>query len=184
MRTTDQPSAFQPTRRTSQVVYGERQHLRSVLDSIQKFHLKHDQLDREKNALQELIEARTRELNAINRDWDHKMEAARNPHSTADDLAHLAQSAPPDDYLLLRTLAEHPNTPASVLAVLATHPYDAVQENVARHPNTDAQTLEALAAHPERPLWFLVACNQAAPPELRERLRRRMESTAQAGAQS
>ncbi len=182
MRLSDQASGFHPARRTSQIVFGERQHLKSVLDSIQKFHLKHEQLDHEKNMLQELIESRTRELNAINRDWDRKMEAAHSPKTSADALAELAQSAPPDDYMLLRTIAEHPNTPPSVLALLATHPYDAVQENVARHPNADVQTLERLAANTERPLWFLVACNQAAPAELRDRLRARMQTAAEAGS--
>ncbi len=176
MRRSDQPRDFHPTRRTTQIIYGERQHLRSVLDSIQKFVLKTDQLDREKNVLQALIEARTRELNTINRDFDQKLELARHPQATAHQLAQLAETAPADDYLLLRTIAEHPNTPASVLAKLSDHPYDAVQENVARHPNCDRDTLERLAADPSRPLWFLVACNTSAPPELRERLKHRMNA--------
>ena len=66
-------------------------------------------------------------------------------------------------------------------AAIARHerldlPHSSIKENVARHPNADYQTLETLAADPERPLWFLVACNQAAPPMLRERLRRRMDA--------
>ena len=60
--------------------------------------------------------------------------------------------------------------------LLARHSYDAIKENVARHPNADAQTLELLAADAERPLWFLVACNQSAPAPLREKLRKRMEA--------
>ena len=181
MRRSDYPREFNPIKRTTQIIYGERQHLKSVLDSIQKFVLRTDQLDREKNILQELIELRTRELNAINHDWDHKLELARSPQATSQDLALLAESSPPDDYLLLRTIAEHPNTSARTLDKLAGHPYDAVQENVARHPNASVQTLEELAADPSRPLWFLVACNASAPTDLRERLKRRMSAVTAGG---
>lgn len=181
MRRSDVPREFNPTKRTTQIIYGERQHLRSVLDSIQKFVLKTDQLDREKNILNELIEARTRELNVVNRDWDRKLELARSPKATSAELAQLAETSPPDDYLLLRTIAEHPNTPAVILEKLSDHPYDAVQENVARHPNTAIGTLERLASDPNRPLWFLVACNASAPDDLRERLRRRMNVATAAG---
>ncbi len=181
MRRSDAPSEFNPTKRTTQIIYGERQHLRRVLDSIQKFVLKTDQLDREKNILQELIEARTRELNTINGDFDHKLELARSPQATSNQLAQLAETAPADDYLLMRTIAEHPNTPAAVLERLSEHPYDAVQENVARHPNAAGETLERLASDPQRPLWFLVACNVSAPEKLRERLKRRMNVAAAAG---
>ncbi|MBZ5646767.1 MAG: hypothetical protein LAN37_06025 [Acidobacteriia bacterium] len=181
MRRSDYPREFNPTRRTTQIIYGERQHLKGVLDSIQKFVLKTDQLDKEKNLLQSLIEERTRELNGINRDWDRKLELARDPQTSSQELALLAESAPADDYLLLRTIAEHPNTPATILDKLSEHPYDAVQENVARHPNASVETLEQLAADPSRPLWFLVACNAAAPAALRDRLKRRMTAAAAAG---
>ena len=38
-----------------------------------------------------------------------------------------------------------------------------------------------LAADPARPLWLLVACNVAAPEELRASLRRRMDQMEEAG---
>ena len=181
MRRSDEPREYHPTKRTSQIVYGERQHLRAVLDSIEKFVLKADRLDQEKNLLHTMIEERTRELNVINRDFDHKLEKARAAQTTADELADLATSSSVDDYLLLRTIAEHPNAPAGVLMRLSAHPYEAVQENVARHPNASAETLERLAADPTRALWFLVACNTSAPTELRERLKTRMDSAVAAG---
>ncbi len=181
MRRSDEIREYHPTKRTSQIVYGERQHLRAVLDSIQKFVLKADKLDQEKNLLQTMIEERTRELNTINRDFDRKLEKARASQTTSDELADLADSTPTDDYLLLRTIAEHPHTPSSVLMRLSAHPYEAVQENVARHPNTSPDTLERLASDPTRPLWFLVACNTSAPTELREKLRARMDSATAAG---
>jgi hypothetical protein len=63
-----------------------------------------------------------------------------------------------------------------VLARLAAHPYDAVREDIARHPHADAETLEKLASDSKCDLWLLVSCNEAAPPELRERLRTRFDS--------
>lgn len=175
MRKSDQGRDYKPIKRTSQIVYGERQHLRAVLESIRKFRYKDDRGTKEAKQLEALIAARTAELDRITLEWDRKMTVARDPHTSADTLAEMAQKAPADDYLLLRTISEHPNTPSSVLALLARHSYDAIKENVARHPNADPQTLEMLAADPARPLWFLVACNQSAPAELREKLRKRMQ---------
>ena len=176
MRKSDRKRDYKPIKRTSQIVFGERQHLRAVLESIRKFHYKDDRGEREAKQLEALIAARTAELDAITPEWDKKIGVARSPGTSADLLAGMAQAAPADDYLLLRTISEHPNTPSSVLALLAHHSYDAIKENVARHPNADARTLELLAGDPERPLWFLVACNQAAPAALREKLRKRMEA--------
>lgn len=180
MRKSDQKRDYKPIKRTSQIIFGERQHLRAVLESIRKFGYKDDRGEKEARQLEALIAARTAELDGISPEWDRKMALARDPKTSADALAEMAQKSPADDYLLLRTLSEHPNTPSSVLALLARHSYDAIKENVARHPNADAQTLEALAADSERPLWFLVACNQAAPAGLREKLRKRMQA-AEAG---
>ncbi len=176
MRKSDQKRDYKPIKRTSQIIFGERQHLRAVLDSIRKFRHKDERGQQEAKELEALIAARTAELDGINLEWDKKMAEARDPATSADRLAELAQKAPADDYLLLRTISEHPNTPSSVLALLARHSYDAIKENVARHPHADYQTLETLAADSERPLWFLVACNQAAPAVLRERLKKRMEA--------
>jgi hypothetical protein len=179
MRKTDQGGDFRPIKRTSQVVFGERHHLRSVLDSILSFSSMSDRAAREKMSLEQLIEARTAELNRIHANFDRNLEVAREPKTTADELAALFQQTSADDYLLLRILAEHPNTPSSVLALLAQHSYDAVKENVARHPNADRRTLENLADDPTRPLWFLVACNAAAPEDLREELKKRMWQTSE-----
>jgi len=174
MRKTDEGRTFRPIKRTSQVVFGERHHLRSVLESILSFSSMSDRVAREKVTLEQLIEARTLELNRIHANFDHNLEVARDPKTSADELAALFQKTSADDYLLLRIIAEHPNTPSSVLALLAQHSYDAVKENVARHANADPKTLEKLADDPTRPLWFLVACNAAAPEELRQELKKRM----------
>ncbi|MGH6630506.1 MAG: hypothetical protein ACREB3_12310 [Burkholderiales bacterium] len=144
------------------------------MDSITSFSSISDRVAREKLSLEQLIDTRTAELNRIHANFDKNLEVARDPKTTADELAALFQQTSADDYLLLRIIAEHPNTPSSVLALLAQHSYDAVKENVARHPNADRKTLEKLAEDPTRPLWFLVACNSAAPEDLREQLKKRM----------
>ncbi len=181
MRKSDQKRDFKPIKRTTQIIFGERQHLRSVLESLDKFPRKREEKV-EHAKLRSLIQSRTDELNAITPDWDRKISQARDPKATADKLARLAAYVSADDYLLLRTISENPNTPASVLALLAQHSYDAGKENVARHPNADGPTLQKLAGDPSRPLWFLVACNSATPKELRDRLRKRMQMTASAAS--
>ncbi len=177
MRKTDEGRTFRPIKRTSQVVFGERHHLRCVLESIMSFSSMSERTAREKLSLEQLIDARTAELNRIHANFDQNLEVARNPKTAADELSELFQKTSADDYLLLRIIAEHPNTPSSVLALLAQHSYDAVKENVARHANSDARTLEKLADDPTRPLWFLVACNASAPEALQQELKKRMWQT-------
>jgi len=177
MRRTDEPRYdFKPGQRTTQIIYGERQHLRAVLVSIRNFQHQGHGLERETELLHRMIDARTAELNQINPNFDDLLRQARDADATPEQLVRLVQSAPDSDWLLLRTITEHPHTPAEVLARLASHPYDAVRENIARHPCADGATLEKLAADRESELWLLVSCNEAAPPELRERLRSRFDS--------
>jgi len=175
MRRTDEPRYnFKPRQRTTQIIYGERQHLRAVLVSIRNFQHKYPSLDRETEQLHRMIDERTAELHHINPNFDEQLRQARDADAASEQLAELAQAAPQADWLLLRTIAEHPHTPPEVLAQLASHPYGAVRENIARHPHTDTATLEKLASEPESELWLLVSCNEAAPPDLRERLRSRL----------
>ena len=54
------------TTRTSQIVFGERQHLLRVLDSLEGTDLPLARAQQERRSLEELIHARTRELNQIN----------------------------------------------------------------------------------------------------------------------
>lgn len=185
MRRTDEPRYnFKPGQRTTQIIYGERQHLRAVLVSIRNFQHQAHGLERETEALHRMIDARTGELNQISHNFDEQLRQARDADATPEQLARLAQAAPEDDWLLLRTISEHPHTPAEVLARLASHPYEAVRENIARHPRADAATLEKLASDPGSELWLLVSCNEAAPPELRERLRSRFDAKDSANAAS
>jgi hypothetical protein len=162
--------------RGSQVIFGERQHLREVLNSIRAAQLPRTRKRKEIRQLQALIQARADELNRISPGWDRRHRLALDAATDAQVLLKLAATLAPDDFLLARALAEHAHAPAEVLAQLASHPYQAVRENVARHPATPAETLTRLAEHESEPLWFLVACNPATPVELRERLRARMRS--------
>ena len=181
MRKSDVARDYKAVKRTSQIIYGERQHLLAVLHSLEKFERDPVKTKRERKELAVMIAERTAELNRFHPKWDEYVQRARDRNLSPDELARMAREASADDYLLLRNIAENPNTPSSVLALLARHSYDAVKENVARHPNADAKTLKMLAADPARPLWLLVACNAAAPAELRTSLRRRMEQMEEAG---
>lgn len=177
MRKDDLGTGSRPTQRTSQIIYGERQHLVTVLESINRFPAM--DLDPQHALLVSLIEARTAELNAINPGWDARLERARDPQTAPEALIDLALSAPADDWLLLRVIAENPSAPATVLAYLSHHPYDAIAEVVARHPNADADTLERLASDTERPLWVLVAANGSAPEPLRQQLLKRLQAVSE-----
>lgn len=181
MRKSDSGGDYKAVKRTSQIIYGERQHLLAVLNSLEKFKRDPGRARKEKEQLEAMIAERTAELNQFHPRWDEHMQRARDRKLSADELARMAREASADDYLLLRNIAENPNTPSSVLALLARHSYDAVKENVARHPNADKKTLRMLADDSTRPLWLLVACNLSAPEELRASLRRRMEQMEAAG---
>jgi hypothetical protein len=164
------------TFRGSQVIFGERQHLREVLYSVRRSGLSRARKQAEIRKLERLIEARNDELNRINPGWDRKFKKAHNLDTTPRELLRLAVSLSPADYLLARVLAEHKNASGELLARLSNHPYSAVRENVARHPNTPVEILREMAADTGDTLWFLVACNPATPDHLRERLRERMKT--------
>ena len=177
MRRADEPHYnFKPSRRTTQIIYGERQHLRAVLISIRNFQQQHRNLARETATLHRMIDERTAELHHLNPNFDEQLDQARSGDTTPEELARLALAAPEDDWLLLRTIVEHPQAPSHVLARLASHPYEAVRENIARHLHADPATLEKLASNSDSQLWLLVACNEAAPPALRDRLCARFEA--------
>lgn len=162
-------------KRTSQIVFGERQYLLRVLDSIERTQLSPRQRREEQHVLEQLIHARTQELNRMNPDWDLRISAVLRPDVTADELHRIALEAPEDDFFLLRLVSEHPRASAATLSLLAGHPYPAVRENVARHPNADAKTLALLSRDRTEPLWYLVASNPSAPPELRRRLKQQLK---------
>lgn len=162
-------------RRTSQIVFGERQHLKSVLESIRRSGMPRTQRTAESRNLTRLIARRDQELNRINPAWDRKMRRARNAKTSARGLVRLAQVVPEDDYLLARVLTEHPRAPGELRQVFAVHAYAAVRENVARHPNTPSELLARMARKRGEPLWKLVACNPSAPADLRVLLLARMQ---------
>ena len=160
--------------RTSQIIFGERQHLLRVLDSLERTTLSHDRLEDERQSLEELIHARTVELNRLNSAWDQKIATVLNADTKPESLDQLAKAAPQEDFYLLRLISEHPKVTAKTLSRLARHPYAAIRENVARHPNTDATTLQHLCKDRTQPLWYLVAFNPNTPAKLRDQLQERM----------
>lgn len=160
--------------RTSQVVFGERQHLLRVLDSLEHSALPHGRLEQERRVVEQLIHARTQELNRINSSWDEKVGMVLSAEVRPETLDKLYKDAPREDYYLLRLLSEHPKVSAKTLSRLARHPYPAIRENIARHPNADAATLTQLSKDRTQPLWYLVAFNPNAPAGLRQKLRERM----------
>ncbi len=161
--------------RTSQIVFGERQHLLRVLDSLEASNLPIARMQHERRTLEELIHARTRELNHINTAWDEKIGLVLSAEAKPEMLEKLAKQAPEEDFYLLRLISEHPRANAKTLHRLAKHPYGAIRENVARHPNADANTLTWLSKDRSQPLWYLVAFNPNTPTPLQRRLRDRLK---------
>src|SRR5215475_10882397 len=161
--------------RTSQIVFGERQHLLRVLDSLEGTDVPIARRQQERRILEELIHARTRELNQINVAWDEKIGLVLSSDAKPEVLEKLAKQAPPEDFYLLR-LASLPSVLAFARGCsLIKHPYGAIRENVARHPNADAPTLAWLSRDRSQPLWYLVAFNPNTPPPLQRRLRDRLK---------
>lgn len=160
--------------RTSQIVFGERQHLLRVLDSMEKTVMTRARIQQERRLLEEMIHARTLELNTLNPAWDQKVAQVLRHDVKAEILEQMAKQAPRSDYYLLRLISEHPRTPAKTLGVLARHSYPAIRENIARHPNSDPDTLAKLSKDRSMPLWYLVAFNPNTPAVLRRKLQERM----------
>ncbi|HJY88266.1 MAG TPA: hypothetical protein VKE24_15645 [Candidatus Acidoferrales bacterium] len=170
------------TLRTSQIVFGERQHLLRVLDSLEGSELPKSRLNQERRVLEELIHARTKELNGINSSWDEKVGLVLSAEAKPELLEKLAREAPRTDYYLLRLISEHPRVSSRTLGRLAKHPYAAIRENVARHPNADPNTLAWLSRDRSQPLWYLVAFNPNTPSSLRRKLQERLRKLGQSQA--
>ncbi len=82
------------TPRTTQIVFGERQHLLRVLDSLETTAVPQVRLNQERRVIEELIHERTRELNHINSSWDEKVGLVLNADSKAEMLDKLEREAP------------------------------------------------------------------------------------------
>jgi hypothetical protein len=176
-RRTGQSPQTTRTARTSQIIFGERQYLLRVLDSIERTNTSAEQREHEQQLLERLIHARTRELNRINPDWDSRISTVLRPDVTPEQLSQLAREAPEEDYFLLRLISEHPRASAETLSRLAHHPYAAIRENIARHPNASAKTLTELGRDRTQPLRYLVTFNPNAPQALRRQLEREIKRT-------
>ena len=161
--------------RTSQIVFGERQHLLRVLDSVERSALPAARLEQERRVIEQLIHSRTQELNRINPGWDEKVGVVLSAEVKPETLDGLSRQAPKEDFYLLRLISEHPKVSAKTLGRLSHHPYSAIRENIARHPNSDAATLSRLSKDRTQPLWYLVAFNPNTPTVLQRRLRDRLK---------
>jgi hypothetical protein len=159
MRRTDlaRHSTKRKAARTSQIVFGERQHLLRVLDSLERTLLPKTKFDQERRILERLIHERTEELNRINQQWDEKVSAVLAADAKPELLEDLYQGSPLEDYYLLRLISEHPSTLTKTLRLLARHPYGAIRENIARHPNADGPTLTRLSQDKTQPRCYRVA---------------------------
>ena len=162
------------SQRTTQIVFGERQHLLRVLDSLEGSQLPPARRKHERRVLEELIHARTKELNEVNSGWDEKVGMVLSAEASPEQLEKLVQQAPKTDFYLLRLISEHPKVSSRTLSRLARHPYGAIRENVARHPNADSATLAWLSRDRSQPLWYLVAFNPNTPSTLRRKLQERL----------
>src|ERR1700680_3544679 len=105
--------------RTTQIVFGERQHLLRVLDSLESSQLPPARRNHEKRVLEELIHARTKELNEVNSSWDEKIGMVLSAEASADQLEKLVRQAPKTDFYLLRLISEHPKVSSKTLGRLA-----------------------------------------------------------------
>src|ERR1700686_418457 len=168
--------------RTTQIIFGERQHLLRVLDSLEGSHLPPARRNHERRVLEELIHARTKELNEVNSSWDEKIGMVLSAEASPDQLEKLVKQAPKSDFYLLRLISEHPKVSAKTLGRLARHPYGAIRENVARHPNADPTTLASLSRDRSQPLWYLVAFNPNTPSTIRRKLQERLRRLGETSA--
>src|ERR1700751_297956 len=163
------------SRRTTQIVFGEHQHLLRVLDSLEGSTVAPARRNHERRVLEELIHARTKELNEVNASWDEKVGMVLSAEACPEQLEKLVKQAPKTGFYLLGLISEHPKVSAKPPGRLARHPYGAIRENVARHPNADATTLAWLSRDRSQPLWYLVAFNPNTPTGLQRRLRDRLK---------
>jgi len=92
--------------RTSQIVFGERQHLLRVLDSVERSALPAPRLEQERRVIEGLIHARTQELNRINPGWDEKVGTVLSAEVKPELLDQLSRQAPKEDFYLLRLISE------------------------------------------------------------------------------
>jgi len=114
--------------RTSQIVFGERQHLLRVLDSVERSALPASRLDQERRVIEQLIHARTQELNRINPSWDEKVGTVLS----AEVLSHHPYAA------IRENIARHPNTDAPTLTRLSRDRTQPLWYLVAFNPNAPA----------------------------------------------
>src|SRR3972149_11811380 len=84
--------------RTTQIIFRERQHLLRVLDSLEGSQITPARRAHERRVLEELIHARTKELNDINSSWDEKIGMVLSADAQPGMLETLAKQAPREGF--------------------------------------------------------------------------------------
>ena len=159
--------------RTSQIVFGERQHLLRVLDSVERSALPAARLEQERRVIEQLIHSRTQELNRINAGWDEKVGVVLSAEVKPETLDSLSKQAPKEDFYLLRLIS---------IKKLRPRRWDGCRiirirrfARISRGIRTAMRLLfSRLSKDRTQPLWYLVAFNPNAPAPLRKKLQERM----------
>ena len=172
------------TGRTTQIVFGERQHLLRVLDSIENTNVSRPKFEQERRTLEQLIHGRTQELNSVNDDWDLKVGMLLSADAKPELLEKLFARSSRARLLFAAANQRTSAGNCEDSEPFAKHPYAAIRENVARHPNADSATLTALSKDRSQPLWYLVAFNPNTPAALRAKLQERLRKLGQTNSSS
>ncbi len=170
------------TPRTTQIVFGERQHLLRVLDSLETTAVPQARLDQERRVIEELIHERTRELNHINSSWDEKVGLVLNADSKSEMLDKLEREAPG-----VRLLPAPPDqrAPESFLQDAGPPGQASLRRDPRKRGAPSKRRLHhACLARQDRsqPLWYLVAFNPNTPSVLRRKLQDRLRKLGQSAS--
>jgi len=92
-----------------------------VLDSLEGTDLPLARAQQERRSLEELIHARTRELNQINTAWTKRLAWSSAP-TPSRDAGEARQAGARTDYYLLRLISEHPVPTQKLWQKLGRHP--------------------------------------------------------------
>src|ERR1700689_2773378 len=86
------------TVRASQIVFGERQHLLRVLDSVERSALPAPRMEQERRVIEQWIYSCTQGLNRINAGWDEIIGVLPSAEVRPDTLDSLPKQAPKEDH--------------------------------------------------------------------------------------
>jgi len=114
--------------RTSQIVFGERQHLLRVLDSLEGTHLPSPACSRSAASSRNSSTSAPASSTTSTPPGMKRSASFSAPKPNPKMLEKLAKQAPQEDFYLLRLISEHPRANAKTLSRLSRHPYGAIRE--------------------------------------------------------